>query len=299
MVLPVQYTIDGLTLGVSDPVGATWYVEKTTGWAGAPPTRPARAERPAGMGTFRSAGWRKERIITLAGHCKTPTTPTRLAAQDQLSAVCSDPTRLYTLQVTDQTGRVRTADVELDGDVLVAVEDERWFGWSLQLAAPDPRKHDGSWVVVETPLPAPGPGGVDATTPGVDATTPGVSSGPPGLPGIVSAANVGTAPAYPVLELVGRLNSPSVRVLDTGQTLNYSATVPPGHSLWINTGEFPALGLGARTVLLDQTSSRRPYLALPLGWPVLAPGTRATFTITDTSTDPAARLRLWLRNAWW
>lgn len=302
----VTVTIDGRTLyhriHGQPPTGADgveWVIEEITGWGG-PGVRTSRTARPLGQhGSFRAHQDRTERIIGMKFAVSVPYGDVELGpmVQRQVSALCTDPDRLYVLTVDDPWLGPLSADVELDDEILSEWVSPFTNRYSAQFAAPDPRLH-GAWVVRETPLPTYVEGGADATT-GLNATAPGLSAGGIANPGLVRVPNDGTADTSPVLEIVGPATTPQVVVQETGQTLDVSLNLTAGQNLWINADTFPALGIPARGVLLDGTSTRRRHLTIPGGWPVIRKGQSVTFAFRAASYAAGTLLRVHARDAWW
>ncbi len=301
----VTVTVDGFTLhyrvpggpAPADADGVEWVVEEITGWGG-PGTRTAREARSSGRhGSYRGRPARTERVIGMRFAVSVPYGHPEMVpgVQRQVAAMCADPEALHTLTVNDPWQGALSADVELDDEVLSEWRSPWTNAYSVQFAAPDPRLH-GPWVVYETPPPT-YTGGLDAGL-GLDAGT-GLSAGTVDRPGTVTVRNTGTAESSPVFELVGQATSPRVIAQETGQEMGLALEIPTAQSLWINTGEFPALGLPARSVLLDGNSSRRRYLSIPRGWPVIGAGEVATFALRADSWDANATLRVHTRTAWW
>ncbi|MGQ0774543.1 MAG: hypothetical protein ACT4NY_09020 [Pseudonocardiales bacterium] len=220
------------------------------------------------------------------------------AAERRVTALCSDTRRLHPMVVYDPPGANRMALVELDDAVLVEPRTSYSTTCSVQLAAPDPRLHDQSWTITETPLPEPGVGGIPAPIPAPVST--GIPAGAVGSPGTVTIDNHGTAEISPVLELIGPLAvGATVIVINAGTTLTFTEAVPADHSVWINCDEFTALDLPGRSVLLDQKTSWRRALTIDGSWPVIPSGQRTTLAFRSPTHSLSARLRAHSRAAWW
>lgn len=293
--LPVTYRLDGLTLNATDAYGCAWYVEKTTGWKGQPKRRTARTPHPTGRGSFRPVAYRAERIIGLSGQTRCPDNLTRVAAVERLEALCGDATRLYDLTVTDQRGQVRVTAVELDDAVQVSLENsERWFQWTMQLAAPDPRKHDGSWQSPTSGLPATATGGLDPA-PGLDPAV-GLDFGQVGPATVAGVLNAGTTVAYPVFTVTGPISSPQVLDTLTGLSVLWAGSLDTGDTLVINCDDFAAQGVPGHGVYVNGSGNRRFNLITPNGWPVVPAGGNAAYTLIGTGGG--AQLTAQLRSAW-
>ena len=283
----------------TDADGVEWVLTDLTGWVGSPGVRSARSARPLGRhGSYRGRSSRTERVLGVEVTMTAPDEAMVPGISERAEALCSNSESPYVLTVDDPVIGPRSADVDLDDAVLVKWRTPESQIISYQFAAPDPCKH-GPWITYETPLSEPPVGGLDFTSPGLNFTSPGLNFGTPGSPGTVAVPNPGTADASPVLELVGPLPDAQVICMETGVRANFGQPIEAGHSMWINCDEFPALGLPGLSVLLDAQSDRRRWWMVPQGWPLIPAGGSVTFALRSSSYDPAARLRVVSRSAWW
>lgn len=295
---PTTWTVDGWPGGQVDDNGVMWIVDHDEGWWDAPAPRVNHTDRVFGHGSYRGRAFNQSRLITLQGVMSAPVAAAADLAAQQFAAVAADGD-LHELVVTDDTLGPMACLVERSGSPKFSRQNRRQATFQLELIAPDPRKHAYAALAAEAGLAQGSAGGLTATAPGVMAAAPGVAAGVFTSSGSVQLTNFGTAPAAPVLELAGPLTTPIVTVAETGVRLVYTSDIPAGVSLFINTDVFPAVDLPPRSVLLGRSSDRRRYLSLPMGWPVIDPGSTATFTLSSPSSDPAARLRVYLRSTWW
>lgn len=299
-------TLDGITLynrvtgqTPPDPDGVEWAVTDMSGWVGGPPPRTARAARVAGHGAYRSPAYRDPRIITIDATVTTPYNPGLMRQiEARITAICSDPGRLYPLTETDPVLGARSADVELDGEIKVAPRDGLGYSSvvSLQLAAPDPRIY-GPEIIAATTLPDGGTGGLDMDPAGANMSDPGADLGQAGSSGVATLITAGTAPSGVVLEIVGPVPTPTVWCAELGVRLTWAGSVAAGQTLWINTGDFAYLGVPARATLLGGQSWDH-LLTVTGGWPDISPGV-SHWAISGGAYDAAARLRVHARSAFW
>lgn len=295
---PITWTVDGWVGNAIDDAGIHWLVHTDEGWWDPPAPRLAHSARRFGHGSYRGHAYNESRVISLQGVMTAPTGRLADLAAQQFPAILGDG-ELHELVVTDETLTSMSCMVERAGQPKFSRINRAQAEFQLQVIAPDPRKHAATATPGEARLPQGTTGGLSAAAPGVSAAAPGVAAGSSTSIGSVAVANIGTAPAAPVLELVGPLPAPMITVAETGVRLAYTEDIPAGRTVYINTDVFAALGLPARSVLLDGVSDRRRYLSLPQGWPIVAPRSTATFSITSPSLSPTALLRVHLRPAWW
>lgn len=173
-------------------------------------------------------------------------------------------------------------------------------GAAIQWEATDPRRYELAERVASARLPAPEQGldwhtdtetGLDD---GLDWST-GLAFGEPGSTGAVSAANVGSAEAHPIVEFRGPVVRPSVTNVTTGDALEYDLPLAAGDVLVVDTQ--------AGTVVLNGTASRL-YTATSRSVPeqtwTLPPGTTPLiFRAAPGSSNPAASVTLRWRSAYW
>lgn len=282
-----------------DSSGVEWYLTAEKGWWGSPATRPKRTAKVTAHGSWRAAAYRDIRTVSLSGLIVAPTDLLMRQAQQKLAAICSDPTLLYPLTVQDETGSY-TAAVELDGEILTQPRNWCSVEFSLQLAAPDPRKYSASIVATSTGLGNPGTGGVDATS-GVDASS-GVVAGTSGAPAVVGVANAGTSAVGPVVQFIGPVTNPVVADAVTGAQVQFTGTVDAGLSLYINCDDHPQPTLDGQlipghAVLQGGTASRRSQLSIFGGWPVVPAGTTRQFLFYGSSSG-SPTMTVHYRSAW-
>lgn len=257
---PVTWQIDSLVFNDRDAFGCEWVVDTETGWTGAAPPRTNRTARINAHGSYRSAVWRGDRTIALTGYCAAPDALSRRAAEQRIAAICADPDTLYTLRCNEESGPL-VADVELDDEVQVKILHERWFTWSVQFAAPDPRKYALDEQRMSTGLAHDAGDGLDfaqIVAPdsegglffGYGLDDDGLQFGTSNATGFMNLSNVGTAPTTPVYTITGPLTNPMLTT-EFG-SVRYNAT--------LDEGEFVVIDPAAPSVLLGGVSSQRHLL---------------------------------------
>lgn len=309
LVLPLRVTwdLDGMSFNAADQFGCEWVVDTDTGWSGSASTRTNRTPKVGGHGSFRGAAYRDVRTIAITGYCAAPDPVARRLAERRIAGVCSDPTRLFSLRCNEETGSL-TADVELDDEVVVTTLHERWFKWSLQLAAPDPRKYSVEWQTMSTGL------AQDATSDGLDFSqvvapdsaqglwfgygddATGLTFGTSNATGFMNLTNVGSAPSFPVYTIFGPLTNPTLTT--SSGSMRYNGALADG--------EFVTIDPAVPSVLVGGTASQRRNLnpaafqafAIP---PASTDGTAGRLTVGLTHTGAitsVGRVEAAFRNAW-
>lgn len=243
------WTIDGATFGTTDADDCYWVVDAVTGWESGATPRSARTAKPAASGSYRAPNWRNEKVYVLAGYVDVPDVIAALRVGDQLRALCGNEQLLYPLRHTDsRSGEDRMAFVELDDEPLVRVRYDRsplQVDFSLQFAAPDPQRYSAILNTASTRLARDAPGGIQWGGP---TGTTGVQwGGPAGTTGVVWQSgsgengvfvltNDGTGYAPITFSIHGPVTNPIIERTDTGETIEWTGTVPDGSVLEIDTG---------------------------------------------------------------
>lgn len=298
-----QLTLDTLTCGGQfdgqAPVlgGIQWVLSDLTGWWGSPSTRAARTDRRGAPGSFRRAAYKDVRDIeiTVTATAVDFSRSTMRLAERTVAAICSDPAALYQLRVEDDTGAL-VAYVELNGDVAWKTRDNLRYStvFSIPVCALDPRRFGPSWSSTTTPVASAGSGGIVTTGSGIVTTSPGISTGTAAVIPSTTATAVGTAKQVP---LVFEIDGPGQDLVITdsrGPLVSYRGVLEAGTTVWINAdgqdaydvpgAPGPIPGHGA---VLTGGGDARSAVSVRGGWPVLAGGVSASFTLGGASTTGA------------
>jgi hypothetical protein len=255
-----RWTLDGVTFGETDAAGCYWAVNAVSGWDSGPAPRSARSAKTAAHGSYRAPLYNNERVVTLGGWVSVPNEAAARSVRDQLAGLCTDPYTLYALRHTDQlSGEDAVAYVERDDQTLTEIvygSRPLRVDFSLQLAAPDPRKYSATVYTAAVGMVSDAPGGIQwggvAGSTGLEYGGPGIKwQGGSGSTGVLRAENPGTAEAPIQFAIAGPVNNPVIECTSTGDVLAYGGSVASGQTLQIDTET------GA--VLLDG-SDRRPAL---------------------------------------
>lgn len=292
---PITWALPGWVGNVTDDDGVSWYVDKVDGWWQPAAVRAGLTSRPGEHGGFASNALREPRVVVLAGHAFADDNAACDVAVDQFNALVPGP-GLVDLTVEEPQG-TRTAAVRL-ADLKLERIARRYFVWQLVLTAPDPRRY-GPWgSPLDTPLPTPGTGGIDASGAGVDSSGAGIDAGTASTAGIVTITATGRAPSSPVLRIVGPLPDATITVPALNVTLTFNGTIAGTQEVWINTSRFAALDVPPRSAVLAGVRYDH-LLGITGGWPELAHDSITQWVFSSSGSDPAARLFVHYRPAWW
>ncbi|MFM9368063.1 phage distal tail protein [Streptomyces sp. Da 82-17] len=176
----------------------------------------------------------------------------------------------------------RTVPVELGYAVGTVTEA------AIEWEASDPRRYAPAVQQVETGLPEP-------CLPWH--TTPdGAPRGIPASTGNLTAANLGSAPTHPVVEVWGPVDTPRITNETTGAVLEYDLILDAGEQLVVDTFAGTAALADGESLLHAASVASWPEQAF-----VLAPGANElTFRAADDApADPRAAAVLRWRSAHW
>ncbi|MFB7617832.1 hypothetical protein [Kitasatospora sp. NPDC056181] len=172
-------------------------------------------------------------------------------------------------------------------------------GGAIQWQATDPRRYVLTEQTGVTALPAPESGlswGTPVET-GLDWGSPtetGLAWGTPGSTGDLTCTNAGDAPAHPVIEIRGPVDTPAITMSGTGMVLEYGITLAAADTLVIDTwAGTVTLGGQSRIGTASLRSSPEGAFTLPPGTTTLS------FRAAPGSTDPAAQATVRWRSAYW
>lgn len=288
-----------------DSSGVEWILTKFDGWIGKPAPRTQRTDRQGRDGSFRSASFTGPKILALEVIATASDEASIRAAEIAMSALCFDGARLYELVVDESGGDGQsriTRSMMVERDDAITSTSRLWNSttFSLQLAAPDPRKHASSW---QTPIVGLGTapiGGADFSSPGLlYSNVPGVDYGTPGQPAIATVKNIGTQVARPMFTVLGPLAA-NWQIVDTtnGVTLTYTKALSSTDIVTINADDFAAQGFPAHGVYLNTSNNQRAALLTPNGWPYVMPGQTVTYYLRSTTFSSSASMTVALRSAW-
>lgn len=295
------WTIDGLTFNAgADANGVEWIINSDTGWFGSAPSRNNRVSKNNAHGAYRSPVYRDPRVVAVSGYVIAPTPALREQAGYTLAALLSDPNTLYPITRSEVTGP-RLIYAEQDTDTVVSVLPDGigcTLAFSMQFAAPDPRKVGATLNSVSTTMPNPGSGGVlwqgDATIPNGlpylgDDHVSGIVYGTAGTGGLLTMTNPGGAPADVLFTITGSVNTPSLVRQDTGDEMTFASSLSLTDVLTIDTGSGQVLFDGA---------NYRPFMSVfqPI---VIPPQTTITVAYSALLGSPSTTVTAQWRTTDW
>jgi hypothetical protein len=251
-----SYGLDFNT-GVADAAtGCVFWVTEDAGWRGGAAPRPTRTDKPTSHGQYRRPNYKTGLKVSWNGYLFGADAQSRALGERKLATIGADAQQLFEVRCTDSVGALFSM-MELDGPPLIGHRDLGNASFSLQFAAPDPRRYVvGQTIGGSTTLPSVS-GGLDWSTGGGLNWSPGLDWGTVTSLGQITFVHTGTAPTDVTFTLSvpsGTLVNPQIMLLGTGQRLHYTGTLVAGDSLVINTSEF------SRSVVLNGSTDVRTRL---------------------------------------
>lgn len=300
--LPVLYTVNGFSLTGLDDFGVQWWTQSVRGWRGTAPRRNDRTARLALDGAHRGYPYRDPRIVVLTGQCKAPSAIERANAERRLGELLDSTRELFPIVRTDEAGFVECVYAELD-EVYDPIPYNKYrFQWSLQFAAPDPRKFDYSWITGESGTAIPGTGGIVSTGLGVVSTGLGIVAGTDAKTANVTMTATRSGRSQIVYELIGPGSNLNINQTNKNSVVTFRGELGDGQSVFINTDDQPAYdvpGAGqpipARAALLNDFNARSAVVVSG-DWPTLEPGDVSIFLMSGSASS-AASLKVHARGA--
>lgn len=242
--------------GTADETGCVFWVTEDRGWRGGAPPRPARDNKATAAGQFRRNNYKSGLIVTWNGHFFGVSPADRARGERKLATIGADPAALFEVRCTDSVGTLFSR-MELDSPTMIEPLTLTDAGFSMQFAAPDPRRYGlGSTIGGSTGLPV-SSGGLDWVT-GGGLSWP-LNWGSITTTGQIVFTNTGSAPTDPLFTISvpsGTLVNPVITYQPTGQRLKYNGTLVAGDSLVIDTSAF------SRSVTLNGGTDVRTRLSI-------------------------------------
>ncbi|MFD9603325.1 phage distal tail protein [Streptomyces sp. NPDC059970] len=277
-------SLGSITFGTVDELGVVWRIgaeDGLQGWDSAE-VRAEHTARQGDHGSWADPVYLGERPVTLAGLIEAPDKALLDDALDRLRAAVSlTDTPLVVYETVPKQATVRRS-----GKPLLTYITDRTARFSVLVTAADPRRYALDEQAGVTPLPS--------TTGGlVFPVTFPVAFSAATVAGEIRTDNAGTVETRPVLVIDGPVENPSVfaQYADGSvRLLAYSQTLAAGDQLVIDTD--------AHTVVLNGNASRRRFLAVPSGWPVIPAGQSVAFQFRSDTYNATALLTVRWRSAW-
>lgn len=274
-------TLGDVALGAVDEAGVGWHLQTLDGWD-SPETRAEFTDREGDHGAWAGPVYLGSRPITLAGTIVAPSQELLEQGMDRLRVAAGLTDTLLTVWETTP----KQAVVRRSGKLLMQYITDATATFSVMVTAADPRRY--STELQE------GTAGLPSSTGGVTPPlTPPVASDAVVVSGEITATNLGTFKTRPVFVIDGPVDRPQILVqAPDGKVtfLTYSQALYDGDQLVIDTG--------AKTCVLNGSVSRRRFLILPTGWPVIPAKSMVAIQFQARYYDSSAQLTARWRSAW-
>lgn len=277
----LRATLGTVALGTVDSAGVAWYLQTLEGWD-APDVRAEWTDREGDHGAWASPVYLGARPITLGGTIVAPSQELLEGAMDALRTASGLSDTVLTVWETTPKQTV----VRRSGKPLMQYVTDTNATFSVMVTAGDPRRYGTTLQSGTTGLPTTSGGlTLPATLPWtMSATT---------VSGQIDALNNGDFETRPLLTITGPVLSPRILAQMPDGTvtfLNYSQDLISGDTLVIDTD--------AHTVTLNGNASRRRFLTLPTGWPVIPAGSQVSFFYQAGGYNSTTTLTAAWRSAW-
>lgn len=270
-----------IVLGDTDASGVRWSLTTFDGWDGSPSPTLSLTQRARGHGATSSESFLRPRIMTLGGLIHGADTAALEDAFDRLNAAVSlEPFEI----LVAESGRVRTAVVQRQGEVIPTWHSDKLAGYSILISAEDPLKY-GDLVTASTLLPSSSGGLTYPVT--YPVTYTGVSNS-----GVIRIRNEGNAQAPVWLRIDGPIPAGGWTVTHLGK----SRSLRFASSLALGVGEFVTVDMEAREILAQGQAPRSGYVT-SRGWFTLDPGDN-DIAFSAANHSPTAQLTVTTRPAW-
>jgi Phage tail protein. len=220
--------------------------------------------------------------LTLGGTVTAPDQPSLDDARERLLSAASLPD---TTLVVYETAPKQTS-AHRSGKPLWAYVTDRIATFSVLLTAQDPRRYDVNLQTGTAALPVATGGRPTPYTPPYTLTATTVS-------GQVDAVNSGTFETRPVIVIDGPVSQPQVLA-----AMPDGSVRPMSFSQDLGTGDELVIDVAAKSVVLNDSVSRRRFLSLPLGWPVIPAQSTVSFSFAAVTYSASALLTVQWRSAW-
>jgi hypothetical protein len=273
--------LGSIPLGRVDAAGVAWSLQDLQGWD-SPEVRAELQQREGDHGAWSAPVYLGERPITLGGTVTAPDAPSLDVAREQLLAAAS---------LTDTTVVVyeavpKQATAHRSGKPLWAYVTDTIATYSVLLTAQDPRRYDVNEQSGSTGLPVATGGRPTPYTPPYTLTATTVS-------GEIDAVNSGSFETRPVIVIDGPVSQPQVLA-----AMPDGSVRPMTYSQDLGVGDELVIDVDAKSCVLNGAVSRRRFLTLPLGWPVIPAGSTVAFTFAAVTYSASALLTVRWRSAW-
>ncbi|MDX3746700.1 phage distal tail protein [Streptomyces sp. AK08-02] len=277
----LRASLGSVDLGAVDSDGTAWFLQSLDGWD-SPEVRAEYTDREADHGAWASPVYLGSRPVTLAGTIVAATQDLLEASMERLRAAASLTDTVLTVWETVS----KQATVRRSGKPLMQYVTNTTATYSVMVTAQDPRRYSTTLGTGTTALPS---------------TTGGLAF-PSSFPltfsaatvsGQITAANAGTVDTRPVLTITGPVVAPVIAALYPDGTVRQLI-----YSLDLVTGDVLTIDTDARTVLLNGGVSRRRFMTVAGGWPVIPAGSSVSYQFQSGTYNATAMLTAAWRSAW-
>lgn len=277
----LRASLGSVNLGAVDSDGTAWFLQTLEGWD-SPEVRSEFTDREADHGAWASPVYLGSRPITLAGTIVAGSQDLLEAAMEKLRAAASLTDTVLTVWETV----AKQASVRRSGKPLMQYVTGATATYSVMVTAQDPRRYSTTLSTGTTALPSTTGGlALPAAFPlTFSATT---------VSGQVTAQNAGTVDTRPVLTITGPVVAPVIAALYPDGTVRQLL-----YSLDLVTGDVLTIDTDARTVLLNSGVSRRRFMTVAGGWPVIPAGSSVNYQFQSSTYNATAMLTATWRSAW-
>lgn len=277
-ILSVSYAqLGSLALSSREPNGVEWRLTAVDGW-GSPAVTLSSQQRPRSHGAWSGDSYLAARTVVLTGVVIVEDPTTLSDAMDRLIAAADlDP---FTLTMVE-AGRSRTSVVRRMDEVLFTDMGAYAAGWSVHVAADDPRKY-GPALSLATALPSSSGGlTLPMVLPYIFASTT--------VSGVVSLTNEGNISSPLTVRFDGPVTGPKIIHIQTQKTWAAGGAV-------LGAGEFWTVSMDSRQVLAQGQASRSGFVT-ERGWMELLPGPN-DFAFSADSYNAASQMTVTAASAW-
>ncbi|MDX3747448.1 phage distal tail protein [Streptomyces sp. AK08-02] len=277
----LRASLGSVNLGAVDSDGTAWFLQSLDGWD-SPEVRAEYTDREADHGAWASPVYLGSRPITLAGTIVAPSQDLLEAAMERLRAAAALTDTVLTVWETV----AKQATVRRSGKPLMQYVTDTTATYSVMVTAQDPRRYSTTLSTGTTALPSTTGGlALPAAFPlAFSATT---------VAGLINAVNSGTVDTRPVLTITGPVVAPVIAALYPDGTVRQLL-----YSLDLVTGDVLTIDTDARTVLLAGGVSRRRFMTVSGGWPVIPAGSSVSYQFQSGTYNATAMLTAAWRSAW-
>ncbi|MFE6015005.1 phage tail family protein [Bacillus thuringiensis] len=277
----LRATLGGVDLGPVDGDGVAWRLQTLEGWD-SPDLRSEMTDREGDHGAWAGPVYLGARPITLGGTIVAPSQAALEEAMERLRVAAGLTDTLLTVWETIP----KQATVRRSGKPLMQYITDTRATYSVMVTAADPRRYS-------TTLQS-GTAGLPFTTGGLTPPlTPPLTSNAVTVSGEIMATNAGTFGTRPVFVITGPVTGPQIIT-----QMPDGSVLPLIYSQDLYTGDQLVIDTDAKTCRINNSASRRRFLTVPSGWPLIPARAAAAVQFRAQSYSASALLTARWRSAW-